>query len=802
MRDGYEVIEFDVDGAALKAFRFNDAAVGAIRHGVSADPGQQRSATMFPPAPRGAGLAVAHIDRAVQLSLTLKRHEQLDQIRTDGQPVTLNRADITKGYVVDVWNDHDNAWHTLCARNGTYHFLNTNKTIKITDEASTRMAGTSTGTTPDDDFYLHEIVFRWDGWSLAAPRPGKAIVNGCPDGHQVCDSASTATDDFPVQTAFTPVPGSLPRMRYGTKYRFRLRSVDLGGNAVPLSASATDFTGTGATDEVTYGRFEPVAAPVVLPRLPRTSGESPERLVIRSNYNSAANADCERHVAPAKVAELMAEQHGLWDAASGKPKSTDYKLIATHESGSYDASGVLDPNGGGTRYYDTDNPGVPYIPDPIARGATLQNVPGHSGLLQVPFVAPKSTGSAPQSPFANGYSFRLVVIEGAGAPAFDPKRRVLTVQLPKATFTKVKLSSYLSPADIELLGIWNWFTDSLSATDQAAQRQLIVNGQQFAVTPYRELTLVHAVRQPLTAPSFTGLSAARSDLGQTDVTFAGVVNFDRASTQKLDIVGSWEEYHDVPSGVAGAQPTDSPFAIVASSARAFELVTDLGASAGDHEDLGAQAPLLRHHFGDTKHRMVSYDAIATTRFQDYFVQTVQATLPGPATSAPPGQAGAPVTVSSAGIVEQSDVVRNVSTDPKVDATITYTRGVDYQVDYASGTVSALAPLSGHQVHVAFVVPPVTRSSAERPAATVLDIPSSARPAAPRVLYAVPTFGWSDSTTTTGQTSTRKGNGLRVYLDRPWWSTGQDERARRPHPAGERRRATVGRATAVCDGVGS
>jgi hypothetical protein len=62
----------------------------------------------------------------------------------------------------------------------------------------------------------------------------------------------------------------------------------------------------------------------------------------------------------------------------------------------------------------------------------------------------------------------------------------------------------------------------------------------------------------------------------------------------------------------------------------------------------------------------------------------------------------------------------------------------------------------------------------------LDILNSARPAAPKVLYVVPTFGWnrpqaSATTTATNITSQRLGGGLRVYLERPWFSSGDKER---------------------------
>ena len=53
--------------------------------------------------------------------------------------------------------------------------------------------------------------------------------------------------------------------------------------------------------------------------------------------------------------------------------------------------------------------------------------------------------------------------------------------------------------------------------------------------------------------------------------------------------------------------------------------------------------------------------------------------------------------------------------------------------------------------------------------------NSARPDAPKVLYVVPTFGWQGRTRSPGcGKRTRKGGGLRVYLDRPWYSSGDGE----------------------------
>ena len=71
---------------------------------------------------------------------------------------------------------------------------------------------------------------------------------------------------------------------------------------------------------------------------------------------------------------------------------------------------------------------------------------------------------------------------------------------------------------------------------------------------------------------------------------------------------------------------------------------------------------------------------------------------------------------------------------------------------------------------------LSRNSTAAQVANV-NVLSSARPEAPRVLYAVPTFGWPSPEPAAGWSNTdqeRSGGGLRVYLDRPWFSSGEGE----------------------------
>lgn len=57
---------------------------------------------------------------------------------------------------------------------------------------------------------------------------------------------------------------------------------------------------------------------------------------------------------------------------------------------------------------------------------------------------------------------------------------------------------------------------------------------------------------------------------------------------------------------------------------------------------------------------------------------------------------------------------------------------------------------------------------------VVEVPASARPAAPHISYVVPTFGWQRQTQSNLKRSVRFGGGLRIYLDRPWFSSGDGE----------------------------
>jgi hypothetical protein len=170
-----------------------------------------------------------------------------------------------------------------------------------------------------------------------------------------------------VVSRVSATPGSLPRLRIGHTYRLRARTVDLAGNSRPFSEKELEPQEQDlASESESYMRFEPVASPTVLRRHLDTEGESLEHLVIRSNLNisaadyaasdevvealeevNAAHAyaeDSQRHLAPPKTSQLMAEQDGRFDSAfGGTPAQMTAALrVALREEGTFLDEDIID----------------------------------------------------------------------------------------------------------------------------------------------------------------------------------------------------------------------------------------------------------------------------------------------------------------------------------------------------------------------------------------------------------------------------------------------------------------------------
>ena len=716
------------------------------------------------PALRSSGITVLRVGRDLYIASRLARqaaiNRQLTTTKTYGnetyilpqrQPIILTADDILRGYRVDVFSA--GTWHSLCYRVGTVEVrghspielpskLKLEAANKPTDLAEGYVCGTSATKQTDDESRLniHEAVFGWDGWSLVASRPGRSIPANPEDTapkqvHNV--TPADAGYKYSVQTNVKAQPGTLPKLRYGASYKLRARVVDLAGNSIPLESAPDDH----ASSPVIYTRFEPIVAPVLVACTPFTEGESCEHVVIRSNnvgstddyvgiINNYAkpgapySATCKRWIAPPKVAQNVAEMHGMFDVIlkpEGPPNTvsnaaiTRAYVVAKKESGTFldthalDTSqnvilvqkdravitppgirntGEITPRGAalsqGQYVIHPNLPTLPYLPDPLAAGFTLLKYEGDNILYKDIKAFSTYSWAGPWPDLLVGF---LTLQEGTSIlPGFSVSQEGVTVLLRKGTMLTVTYASTITQRDIAKMAIFNSTTQDTSA---------IAAGKHPMFTPSRKITFVHAVQRPTTRPVVISMVADRVTPGDTFVTVKGTVRGEQAnnpignSTDSIAAKATWEDFIDLP-GDKMQDPTvpvqfyACPFQV--KIAYDDNLVELLGPKTSS-----MQTSILRHELGDTKARVIKYKFVGTTRYREYF----------------------PVQITN---------------DPE------------------------MLSITGPE--------------------TLVSIASSARPPVPKIMHIIPTFRWE---TTANNMHKRAGRGLRIYVDRPWYVSGTKEK---------------------------
>jgi hypothetical protein len=780
---GFNLAQIDLDGALLQALSLADAVAFADFRNSNSTNGTSVQVEQVLSALRSGGISLMASGRAEQLLQAIRDNKLFDDALTSGKgrtPRPFNVLDLVRGYRIDIFSSQTGQWYSLHRRNETFTFgpsadpvLHRDDQEGFTQLAAAQPAEDPTrpvdtvaqaagAPQPGTDVFVHERVAAWSGWSLSVHRPGGSL-NRSADPGKALDSDPTVNEPvtpFKMVSNFTPVNRSLPRLRFGVRYRMRVRAVDLAGNSVPLSQSSpANLSLPGGTD-LPYLRFEPVPHPVVVLVESLQQGASLLRLVIRS-YNHDISQDSvathendHRHILPPRASVRMVEYHGVLDDSSGhlKGDSATYNLLITRDEAEIPTVNKVPTD---TRAQAT----TPYLPDPIARGAAFRNLPNTRSNTDGEVVQGALTyanppqveyrpGSVTHLSFGTAWPdrvpFRMVIAEGKNKPKWDAQQRVLAVYLPKATETDVPLSSYLSADDLSLMGVWDWlrqyleFAELQSITNggpvypsdgMARLTQLTLEGGHPMITPALTLTLVHAVQQPLGRPEFTILPVVRP-AGQSgalansfspltawrafdshSVVLLGGLQIHGKSTSRVDIQATWREFVDDP-----AQPGP--------------------------QQLPAAAHVEKIELTSLAGGVMYADSSQTRAVATYFPQgdTLWFSAPGDTI---PG-ATAPFFVAAP---------LHVFTDAKH-------RRVQYQA----------ISTSKFQEYFSDKSLDFTRSSEK----VVVNIPSSARPSAPDVQYVIPVFGSEKQESTNIRTVIRQGNGVRVYLGRSWYSSGESE----------------------------
>jgi hypothetical protein len=554
-----------------------------------------------------------------------------------------------------------------------------------------------------------------------------------------------------------------------------------------------------------------VAAPLVVIRDESAvtgAGSAVDRIVIRTrNDDPSKDADpadlvgSERHVLPPRTSVEMGERLGMFDTPSGKlhADAATWNLISKRDAA--ELNRVTIKIAGLEKDYPLEPREsvvpLPYLPDLFSRGAAIRDLPatpaGAIGKAPGAGAAAKVTydllsdpnprpGSATLVSFGEDADwkdvkgFRLVLGEPAasdapGGPSWDPVGRVLTVLLPKGAMTTVPLSSYLHVDDLKLMGQWQWlreYVELLTVLDPedpqfipgtdvdriAHVLQRAVEGGHWLLTPPRLLTLVNAVQQPIGRPEFAALDvehdpekgfdpdplqtkpvSGRPDPtelapitawrrpGSTDAYLMGALRVHGASTVRVDLSASWDDVVDDPVG----DPENQKSRVIVHRETSVDelplpdlIERELLASGRDFRRVGHYDP--------------EHDQIAFVRAGD--------TMGG----------------SDLPYVFPNAAPRHAIGDTK-----------HHRVTYKATSTSRFREYFPEKDDDDNALDFTRESDPEE-----VDVPASERPLAPGVVYVVPTFGWQRQTETNLMRSVRFGGGLRVYLERPWFSSGEGE----------------------------
>jgi hypothetical protein len=747
----YRTVQVDPDGGALNLMMLGRNLVQATLFKSEDTPTSEAL-----PALRSGGISIARTGHAAQLVEQVDDGNAFEAARQQGNPITFHAENLWRGTRFDIWDDVSGQWHSLQQRQGSYDFTDLGEEVIITEEGAMLEAPTerdeeNPDPSADKFLYMQESLMRWDGWSLAAPRPGRTVDQE----NQVIDGAQNPPGGFPLEMSFKAAAGTLPKLRYGRTYMVRARMVDPAGNSVPFDQSSTN-----ATPRFIYRRYEPIVAPFVLLTAPRTEGESDALVVLRSDYDEApAPGNVQRIIAPPRVDQRTAEYHGMWDGQWGTDPAAIYAQIVAREAKGFHEPGfgTPDPDNYDQPYFPQTTVPIEYLPDPMARGAAMRFIP-RKGTQVNEQVSYEKGGNWPTA-WPEAKPIRLILEEGAaiGAPTVstDADETQVRYALPKAESARVRLSSYPVADDLDLSAIWAMIEASNApAAVKEGLRSQILRGWHWMISPFRTLRLIHAVRRPLKPPAFQANWSVNRQAGETFARISGLLDFSRKSTGRVDLHASWEEPVDLGKGNGASAPDP----LLGDDMRHHEAWLDIPLAELTDDIEGELEDTLpvngrRHEFNDTKRRIVTYTARAASAFTEYFQEREKNV---------PVSANNTVVLPSKPIVEGSELVRVSGDGPS------FAPGVDYEMDYVNGQLTWLGAAA--TVDIVYLPEPTTRNSSEANAterSVVLDIPSSARPQTPKVLYVVPTHRW----TSMALGSKGEGGGLRVYLDRPFFDTG-------------------------------
>ena len=723
----FQVTQVDVAGGGIKLQNMATNLV-ALEDQQAWPPNSPEEAGL--PSLQTAGISIVRPEQGLELQQSFVQAYALNLAlaAVDGSPAPppasgdpppsptdeLWAEDVVRGYRMDVFDDQSMAWHSLCRRIGTYTFLDApGGALTLSDEE-------------DEGFVQMGVTEPLSATGTRVLRAHESLLTW--DGWSLCasrpgktilpddtvgDPPNTAVTQFHMEAEFRAKPKSLPRLRFGYGYRLRARAVDLAGNSV-FGPDDAEFgnTPTEVTTEFEFQRFEPVSPPPLFLRAELKEGDSLERMVVRSKFDDA----------PADIHIQETERHVV-------PPKTSQLMAERH--GQFDGTpGMLKDQAA----YDLASREASSLTQKLNLvSGDLEDIDGIQEIT---------------TPERTYYLQTKEQFEVAYLP--DPfARGVLFLGLPgMASFEEIIEPDGVKVNKIPFDGPW---------PDYKALRLRLV-GLEEGVAPPK--------------PSWDAPNRLLTvHLPQGETARVRISSYFHTEDLEKQALWQWTQEAGPPNlvelrdkAVAGRNWLYLPF-------RELVLVH------------AVQQPL-------------KIPQIAQLQIQpDKVLDSTTVTLNG----------NVDVDAKSTGKVDiraaWQDPFDNPSKptfDPLVDVVSKEQRIDEVLVEDPENDVAtvkdmqhALGDTKYHRVSYTPVAttrfreyfPPAVTADphnlirptpSEAGIAFELDVPNSARPDVPKPLYVVPTFAWSRTDVGDLITKVRRGGGLRVYLERPWFSSGAGE----------------------------
>ena len=577
----WALVTFDVDGA-VAALRQAAAAVSSSRANA-ATPGGPPANPPAMPAIRSLGLSL--LRPAFDADLAQRSQRAADRALRSMHDTELTADDLILGYRIDI-KVGDEAWLPLCERDATY-FVNDIAIAPTAPQPEQGHVSPFSAVKIGNCLYTDKLVVHWDGWSLAAP-----VIRLAADPPGTLPPGPVRDLPYNFTWEFSPPPGRLPRLRFGTRYKMRVRIADLAGGGLRFDEVPDDTPAATAT--IVYTRYDPLPPPTLQSETADFGpGAAVDRMVIRSDRGKTPEdlqaedphypATETRELAPPRAPLKLIEQHGALDDRTDEDSwSLASRAIAADPDDP--TAGLADPAASGINAY------IAAASEPTA-----------SGLEGRVKWSPRWPGMAPKTVNLRGAADTADLI----AMDWSPDTLSLNVTLAQGEQATIELSSTIRDGWQDNFAMGDWLASGSVALANT------MNGRNPAVTPPVRLQVVHAVRQPLSDPRWTlNADAVIREEHETsvllrphfDATPAGVPGLHIPSTGRLDITAEWTETQD--SGPSASTTTHA-----VANDHFFSTTVDIGPPP---------APQIRHEIGDTRHRVIRYTLHAISRYRHYF----------------------------------------------------------------------------------------------------------------------------------------------------------------------------------------